>query len=205
MSLSEPPSGFPFTPLQASNLPAMFWRFNRVDNKQSCVFFGKSGSNRYDDPKKKYGVMYVADKLVTAAVETVLRSSMHGGTAMYDGEYRLIPESWLKTHDVWNVRTSGDLSLADLVDGLLHLNLDAAISTMPLSELPQRWSRWIHHHRKHTFDGIWAISRHYPSGRTVALFNRARTKIVSEHNHGPAYEYEPLWDAMEAAKIRPVP
>lgn len=139
-------------------------------------FFGKTGGNRFDDPAGLYGVCYLGHgaqrrALMVAFAESVL----HDQTATNGGFD--IATSELDSRQV--VRFSGPrkLQLANLTGAALkRLGLDGRISTDVPYDMPQAWSAAIASHPD-AVDGIAYVSRHYNTGRAVALFERSGPKL----------------------------
>ncbi len=77
----------------------------------SDLHFGKGAVNRYDDPARAYGVMYLAFDLATGLMETVFRNHKWWRT----GAKRTIPLAEVQRRMVRIVRVREDLSLCDLV------------------------------------------------------------------------------------------
>lgn len=75
-TVRPPPADFAMRPLSVRALdPARIVRISRVPAGRE-PFFGRTGTNRFDDPEPheddRYGVLYGALDLVTAFAETVL-------------------------------------------------------------------------------------------------------------------------------------
>ena len=73
------------------------------------LFFGRNGSNRYDDPSKAYGVLYLAHDLPTALMESVFHK--HHWHAR---KKRTITKTEVDQRMVRAVGTLQELHLADL-------------------------------------------------------------------------------------------
>ncbi len=139
-------------------------------------FFGRTRGSRFDDPAGVYGVCYLGhggqrQALMLAFAESVLhdQTATNGGFDIATGE--------LDSRQV--VRFSGPrkLHLANLTGAALkRLGLDGRISTEVPYDIPQAWSAAIASHPD-AVDGIAYVSRHYNTGRAVALFERSGPKL----------------------------
>jgi len=146
--------------------------------RAASTYCGKSGANRFDDPAGGYGVCYLGlgkgkDGLMVAFAESVL----HDQTAT-DGGFD-VAVSELESQQVVRFAPPGKLRLADLTGAALkRIGLDGRISTITPYDMPQSWSAAIHAHPDKV-DGIAYVSRHYNLGVAVALFDRAKERLVA--------------------------
>src|SRR3546814_16579838 len=64
---------FPYTTLFRSLIDAgeLLQHVSRVVYRGSPLYFGRSGTNRYDDPAGAYGMLYLGRDLPTALMESV--------------------------------------------------------------------------------------------------------------------------------------
>jgi len=69
--LPPPPSDIASRKLPLTRLSGRIYRIHQ--SKYSAIFFGKDGSCRFDDPLKKYGVLYACIKPDAAFAEVFLR------------------------------------------------------------------------------------------------------------------------------------
>ena len=131
-----------------------------------ALHFGISGNNRFDDPRREYGVFYAARSLGGAFAETCLREL--GAT--------LIPLARIAARSVSIIETTAKLRLVGLHGpGLARVGGTAAL-TSGTYDISQPWSRAIHTHPS-IVDGIVYRSNHDNSELCVALFVRCRAHL----------------------------
>jgi hypothetical protein len=133
----------------------------------SAAHFSKSGDNRFDDPLGKYGTLYVALDFHGAFIET----------AGHRTGIRLVTRTWLEERALSTVTSRPPLKLVDLTGpGLPKLGADSRLFTGDY-RLSQSWGRaiWAHPSRP---DGILYLSRHDPSRRSVAIFDRRGIRAI---------------------------
>src|SRR5882672_2484014 len=71
VKLPAPPPDLASRKLPLTRLSGRIYRIHQ--SRYSALFFGKDGSCRFDDPLKKYGVLYASLKLEAAFAEVFLR------------------------------------------------------------------------------------------------------------------------------------
>lgn len=136
-------------------------------SKYGAIHFAKDAFNRFDDPIKKYGVLYCAQDFYAAFIETLGWST---GS-------RDISEKSLSMRRLASITSNKLLRFVDLTgSGLAHIGADAEICTGRDRHLSQLWSRalWAHPDQP---DGIRYISRHDPQRACYALFDRAAAEL----------------------------
>ncbi|HZO27164.1 MAG TPA: RES family NAD+ phosphorylase [Chloroflexota bacterium] len=126
------------------------------------VFFGRTLENRFDDPRQELGVLYAAETLDGAFIETFGRNP-----GLNTVSARQLSQRSLARLDV-----TRPLRLVDLTGpGLARLGTTAAMLA-GRHRRAQVWSRalWSHPDRP---DGILYRARYDPSCICVAIFDRA--------------------------------
>lgn len=174
MPLQKPPPWLHQVRLAVKTVhPSKLLRVTRFSSGEP--FFGKTGANRFDDPRRsvavRFGTCYCSLHLDTAIAETVLHDEMP-----VNGRFRLSKTDFESRH---LVRFDGEpLRLANLTGvHLKTLGSDGALSTMTPYALPQQWSKAIHGHPD-AVDGIWFISRHLNDQPAVVIFERSGHKLI---------------------------
>jgi len=133
---------------------------------RGALFFGSSGDNRFDDPKRRYGVCYSAGSLQGAFAETCLREV--GAT--------LVSMARLSTRAITVLTLRSNLRLVSLHGaGLAPMGATALVSSGAY-EVSQAWSQAIHDHPAGA-DGIAYRSNHDNGELCVALFDRCRRHL----------------------------
>jgi hypothetical protein len=160
--------------LPAENLPVILLdpaRLIRISRYASSEpHFGRTGGNRFDDPKRLYGTCYFGESLMVALAETLL----HDAVAVR-GIFRVHPDSIASRHVL---HFEGEpLRLADLTGASLkRMGGHAGLSGSASYRLPQRWSQAVHAHPEQV-DGFVYMSRHLNTERAIVLFDRAGGRI----------------------------
>jgi hypothetical protein len=153
-------------------LPSKLYRISRYGSGEP--FFGRSTSNRFDDPSRVkarcYGTCYLGLSLEVAIAETVLHDEMP-----VKGRFEVAAT---EIESRYCVRFKGNpLVLIDLTGtALKSLVGSSAISTIVPYDVSQRWSRALERHPV-CADGLLYMSRHVNSERAVVVFDRARGKL----------------------------
>jgi len=94
LALKAPPSGYAATNLKPRYIAAERLIRLSLHNKAE-PYFGKRATNRFDDPKRRFGTCYFGLTLGVAFAETVL----HDEVAV-DGVFHIAPEEFERRHVV---------------------------------------------------------------------------------------------------------
>lgn len=130
------------------------------------VFFGTTGGNRFDDPRKEFGICYLATSIEGAFAETCLRAV----------GARFVALSYLEARSFCEIEVLSPLRLVSLHGpGLARLGATGVVSSGP-HDIAQQWSRAIHDHPSLP-NGIAYRSNHDNGEFCVALFERAAAHI----------------------------
>jgi hypothetical protein len=151
-------------PLPLVSLAGPWVRIFRFAAGRSPLYFGSASTYRFDDPFGRFGVLYAADHLAGAFIETFGRAV---------GQH-LIAVGDLRERHLASVRASRPLQLVDLRGR--HLAALGATGELTAGRdyvRSQRWSRWFYRHPQRP-DGLLYPCRHDPEQRAVALFDRTQ-------------------------------
>jgi hypothetical protein len=157
----------PFRDAAHYNLPLIVlggpWvRIFRFEPGRSPLYFGRAQTYRYDDPRGRYGVLYAAEALAGAFIETFGRTL---------GQH-LIALSELRQRHVAAIGSARSLRLVDLRgQHLATLGATGELSVGRDYARAQQWSRWFYRHPQQP-DGLLYPCRHDPEQHAVALFDR---------------------------------
>ena len=173
-----PPRNLAAIPIRTVQVsPSRLYRISKFDSGEP--FFGRSASNRFDDPSRilsrRFGTCYLGFSLEVAIAETILHDEMP-----VRGRFEVAVQ---EIDNRYCVRFRGQpLTLVDLTGTALKALIgDGAISTTMPYDVPQRWSRALHHHPVGA-DGVVYMSRHVNNARAVVVFDRAGAKLgVASH------------------------
>ncbi len=131
-----------------------------------ALHFGRAGLHRWDDPLRKFGVLYSGADRFVAFIETFGQTT----------GARLLDEMELETRALSSISIKKPLKLVDLTGpGLARLGADNRICDGEFA-VSQRWSRALFEHPSRP-DGLLYRARHDPSRLGIALFDRARFKL----------------------------
>jgi len=139
-------------------------RIFRFASGRSPLYFGSARTYRFDDPLGHFGVLYAAEHLAGAFIETFGRAVGQHVLAVGD----------LRERHLASVRASRPLQLVDLRGR--HLAALGATGELTAGRdyvRSQRWSRWFYRHPQRP-DGLLYPCRHDPEQRAVAVFDRTR-------------------------------
>lgn len=169
---------------------------SRVTYRGTSLYYGRDGTNRYDDPARRYGVLYLGRDLATALMESVFHKHH------WDRDpARSIALAEVQSRLVRAVGVVDDLRLADLtaegvMAGCLGLTLQQLASRdyTHTQQVSARVHAMVDADRTPQFDGVLYPSRNnYPSV-SIALFERAQGKVkvvddidLSEHVDWPDF------------------
>jgi hypothetical protein len=162
----SPPRDFADRDLPLDTVPTgtSFVRIHRSDAGPLC--FGTSGGNRFDDPKRIYGVCYLALTLEGAFAETCLRAV----------GAQFVATSYLRARAFTTIRATGLLRLvAAHGSGLARTGATSIVSGGEHT-LAQIWSRAIHDHPSSP-DGLLYRANHEHGEICAALFERSADRL----------------------------
>lgn len=152
---------------------------SRVAYRGTPLYYGRDGTNRYDDPAKRYGVLYLGRDLPTALMESVFHKHQWDRDSK-----RSIALAEVQSRLVRAVGVVDDLRLADLtaegvMAGYFGLTLEQLASRdyTYTQQVSARVHAMVDADGAPLFDGMLYPSRNnYPSA-SIALFERARDKV----------------------------
>lgn len=162
----EPPPDLHRRHLPITRTHQAWWRLHRC--AYGAIYFGKSGTNRFDAPggeQGEFGVLYAAADAYGAFIETLGRA-----TGANRVDMQLLRETCLS-----RLTTVQPLKLVDLRGpGLARLGADERLCAGDDYELCGRWALALYHHPVRP-DGLYFRARHDPARFSLALFSRDAT------------------------------
>jgi len=167
-------------PLPLISAAGPWVRIFRFAPGRSPLFFGTTRSYRFDDPLGRYGVLYAAEQLAGAFIETFGRTVGQHLIAVRD----------LRERHLASVRPRSPFQLVDLRGR--HLAALGATGELTAGRdyvRSQQWSRWFYLHPQRP-DGLLYPCRHDPEQQPVTLFDRTEGDLEAL-DHG-----ELLQDAL---------
>lgn len=152
---------------------------SRIEYRDSPLYYGRDGTNRYDDPARTYGVLYLGRDLSTALMESVF----HKHQWLADPK-RSIALKEVHSRMVRAVGTLDELRLADLtapgvMASQLGLNLEqlAGRDYTATQQVSAQVYAMLEDDGRTFFDGVLYPSRNNYPAASIALFERAGGKV----------------------------
>jgi RES domain len=178
--IPRPPKDFATRKLQIKNVdPSALMAIRRNRPKAPHINFRATGYNRFDDPDRTYGTIYVADTLEACFAETVLRKGLKR-TPLRRGR-TFIPEPEIDTRRVVHLKSAipgGKLRLAVFKGAAMaNLGADGSVSSSPSYTTAQLWSQAFYAHPE-DIDGFIYAPRHLNDKEAIVIFERAKPELA---------------------------
>jgi hypothetical protein len=152
---------------------------SRAAYRGTPLHFGRSAVNRYDDPARIYGTLYVGFDLATSLMESVFHQHRWSQRAR-----RVISRTEVFSRMVRAIGVLEPLSLADLTaPGVMAAQLGLNLSQLAGRHYihTQRLSASLHGQIEpdgaHRFDGVLYPSRNNHPAACAVLFDRTAAKV----------------------------
>jgi len=170
-----PPSDLAQRRLRLTQLDPPLFRIFPV--KHDPLYFGKRGRGRWDDSKRRYGVLYAAQTPLGAFAERLLvRPGMLAEGVWIPAQGVPVSAGDLHLFGLAELQIASPLRCVDLRGpGLAAMEADARLTTGP-HRASQQWSGPLFEHPQRP-DGILWRSRADPEQIAVALHERARAAV----------------------------
>ena len=163
--LAGPPADFDKRPLPTIEFADPLYRIHRRD--KDPVFFGRLALYRFDAPDASYGVLYTGTSVEAAFAEVFLRDPPC-----------LVSRDEIAQRYISRITLSKKLVLLSAYGAdLAKVSLTSEIGTCDY-KTSRAWSAAIHAHPQKV-DGIFWAGRHDNATRSIAIFERAKGKLVS--------------------------
>ncbi len=167
-----PATDFQKQVLPISECQTTWYRLN-PSSYDSALYFDRSGMGRYDGLSQSYGILYVAEAVEGAFIESFGRS--HGAKG--------VAEADLRNRNLFELESDRQLTLVNLWgSGLVKIGADARITSGSDYELSRAWAEAIYLHPSKV-DGIRYYSRHDNTQLCCGLFDRTSAHL-KEQNEG---------------------
>src|SRR6266545_2250459 len=159
-----PPPDFHSRVLPIVSLGGSFFRTH--DQSRSPLYFGRTGTNRFDDPLGEYAVLYAGRDIFAAFIETFGQNT----------GVRSLSTEELRSRSLTEFYPAHPLLLVDLVGSgcLARIGADSRLFAGE-RHIAQQWSRAIWEHPSARSAGVHGIlypARHNHTRQAVAVFNR---------------------------------
>jgi len=134
------------------------------------IFFGKTGSSRFDDQEREFGVLYLGGDAHCAFIETFGQAT--GSNTVTQAE--------LEQRSLSSISTERPLVLVDLTGPeLARIGADTRLLAGEHS-IAQQWSRALREHPERP-DGVYCRARHDPSRMAVAVWEPCNAGFSTIH------------------------
>ncbi|MSP61912.1 MAG: RES domain-containing protein [Myxococcales bacterium] len=162
----SPPADLATRQLPIRSFRSPWFRSHRIE--RGALHFGRSGGERFDAPRRQFGVLYLGRDAHSAFIETFGRH----------GSRQQVTLSQLQERALAQIESAGLLRLVDLTGrGLARIGADARLATGNY-KISQAWALALHDHPASP-DGIYYRSRHDPGRRCAAIFDRASASLTA--------------------------
>jgi hypothetical protein len=143
-------------------------RIHRVEHDP--LFFGTTGGNRFDDPLRRFGVLYAAEEPAGAFIEVFGFGVVGGINTVRESEALILAFT--------SIEVARPMRLVDLTGpGLARIGATNELTAGPHSTAQQwSWALWGHPSRP---DGLLYRARYDPSCLSIALFQRVRRHVAA--------------------------
>ena len=133
-------------PLDLIEFETDLWRITHRKYRDSPLFFGSTGQNRFDDPGGSFGVCYFSPTFQGAFLETFGR----------DLHMNLVTPQALSSRLAVNVSVEPRLRLVDLTNRRLRLlGADSRLNSTMNRQKTQRWSEAMSTTLNETLNHYW--------------------------------------------------
>lgn len=167
-----PPQDFQQRILPVTECQVTWYRLN-PSRHPSALYFDRSGIGRFDGFQQSYGMLYVAETVNGAFIESFGRS--HGAKG--------VAEADLRNRNLFEIQSDRELQLVDLWgSGLVKIGADARITSGSDYPRSRNWAEAIYLHPQKV-DGIRYYSRHDNSQLCCGLFDRS-SDYLKDRNKG---------------------
>jgi len=143
------------------------------------LYYGRDGTNRYDDPAGAYGVLYLGRDLSTALMESVFHKHQWLADAKRSIALKEVQSRMVRAVGVLGYLRLADLTAPGVMAGYFGLNLEQLASRD--YTLTQQVSAQVHamlgDDELPMFDGVLYPSRNNYPDASIALFERAKAKV----------------------------
>ncbi len=165
----EPPPDLATSDLPIKEVSSTWYRIHPA--ALDAIFFGRDTGNRFSAPAGEYGILYLGESTAAAFVETFGHAT----------GFRFVQRSELAVRAISTVESNRPLRLVDVTGpGLARMGADNRLCDGDLG-IASRWAMALHGNHSSP-DGLYYRSRHDPSERCAALFNRASGIVNCVHS-----------------------
>ncbi|WP_317851846.1 RES family NAD+ phosphorylase [Xanthomonas citri] len=160
------------------NSGTLLQHISRVNYRGQPLYFGNAALNRYDDPNKVYGVLYLAFDINTALMESMFHKHKWHRRVGRSVSLTEVNSRLVRAVGVLSGIRLANLNAPDTIARVFGLNLGQISSRnyRHTHSISTRVYQDLDSFGNPRFDGILYPSRNNYPGNCVALFNRAVKK-----------------------------
>lgn len=161
------------------NAGELLHHVSRVAYRGSPLYYGRSSTNRYDDPTRAYGVLYLGHDLSTALMESVFHKHQWLTDTKRSISLKEVQGRMVRAVGVMNNVLLANLTAPSVMAGYFGLNLEqlACRDYTHTQQLSAQVHAMLGNDGQPLFDGVLYPSRNNYPAKSIALFERAGTKV----------------------------
>lgn len=152
---------------------------SRIEYRDKPLYYGRSSTNRYDDPARAYGVLYLGRDLPTALMETVFHKHQWLADTTRSIALKEVQSRLVRAVGVLDDMRLADLTAASVMASYFGLNLEQLASRdyTHTQQVSAQVHAMIGDDGLPLFDGVLYPSRNNYPAASIALFERATAKV----------------------------
>ena len=152
---------------------------SRVVYRGMPLYYGRSSTNRYDDPTRAYGVLYLGRDLPTALMESVFHKHQWLADIRRSIALKEVQGRMVRAVGVLGGVRLADLTAPGVMAGYFGLNLEqlACRNYTYTQQLSAQVHAMLGDDGQPLFDGVLYPSRNNYPAKSIALFERAEAKV----------------------------
>lgn len=153
---------------------------SRIIYRGGPLYYGRSRTNRYDDPARHYGVLYLGRDLPTTLMESVFHKHQWVADAKRSVALNEIQGRMVRAVGVLRALRLADLTASGVMAAYFGLNLEQLANRdyAHTQELSSRVHTMLGDDGLPQFDGVLYPSRNNYPAKSIALFERAQAKVT---------------------------
>ncbi|WP_442683749.1 RES family NAD+ phosphorylase [Stenotrophomonas sp. JC08] len=152
---------------------------SRTVYRREPLYYGRDGTNRYDDPARVYGVLYLGRDLPTALMESVFHKHQWLADAKRSIALKEVQSRMVRAVGVLDGLRLADLTAPGVMAGYFGLNLEqlAGRDYTHTQQVSAQVHAMLGDDGLPPFDGVLYPSRNNYPDASIALFERAKAKV----------------------------
>jgi RES domain len=156
-------------------LQTLLWHICPARHRDEALYFGRRNKNRFDDPRGKYGTLYVSPDLTTVFLESVFHNRKLKTPADH-----VVTQQFLSKWVVKPILLPHALNLANLSApyALANMGYDNSVLTVRGAYTKSKTLSRKLHQAVPEWDGLIWDSRQGGSTDCVVLFDRCAAQLV---------------------------